>query len=93
MDNTSTRATTLRARLIAEGAVPARPGFDSALDADDPFAGDDVLWADEDWADWAAADDGSWLMFSYGLMVAVVLSALAWLAVAGSVFLVYRLIA
>ena len=84
---TPARPTTLRARLIADGAVKPRPGFDTnALDADDPFAGDDVLWADEDWS----GDDGSWLTFSYGLMVAVVLSALVWLLLAGSLFLVYR---
>lgn len=74
---TAKRPTTLRARLIAE----------SALDADDPFAGDDLLWADDDWS---GADDGSWLAFPYGLMVAVVLSSLVWLLLAGSVFLVYR---
>ena len=74
---TAKRPTTLRARLIAEGA----------LDADDPFAGDDLLWADDDWS---SADDGSWLAFPYGLMVAVVLSSLVWLLLAGSVFLVYR---
>lgn len=88
--NTTTpaRPTTLRARLIADGAVKPRPGFDTdALDADDPFAGDDVLWADEDWS---TGDDGSWLTFSYGLMVAVVLSALVWLLLAGSLFFVYR---
>ena len=92
MENTATRRpTTLRARLIAEGAVHPRPGFDTALDADDPFAGDDLLWADEDWpSDWSSADDGSWLMFSYGLMVAVLVSALVWLLLAGAVFLVYR---
>jgi hypothetical protein len=91
MENTATRPTTLRARLIAEGAVPARPGLDPALDADDPFAGDDILWAEEDWpANWSA-DDGSWLMFSYGLTVAVLISALVWLLLAGSVFLVYRI--
>lgn len=88
---TAKRPTTLRARLIAEGAVAPHPGFDTgALDADDPFAGDDILWADDDWS---TADDGSWLTFSYGLMVAVVLSTLVWLLLAGSVFLVYRLAA
>jgi hypothetical protein len=81
MDTTTTRRpTTLRARLIAEGA----------LDADDPFAGDDLLWADEDWA---APDDGSWSTFTHGLLFAVVLSALAWLLAAGSVFFLYRLVA
>jgi len=88
---TPARPTTLRARLIADGAVKPRPGFDTdALDSDDPFAGDDVLWADEDWS---TEDDGSWLAFSYGLMVAVVLSSLVWLLLAGSLFLVYRLAA
>lgn len=81
------RPTTLRARLIASGAVAARPGFDStSLDPDDPFAGDDILWADEDWA---PADEESRLRSSYGTMVALVLSAVGWIAVAGSVFLVY----
>jgi hypothetical protein len=74
---TAARPTTLRARLIAEGA----------LDADDPFAGDDLLWADDDWS---SLDDGSWLAFPYGLMVAVVLSALVWLLLAGAFFLLYR---
>jgi len=79
MDTTTTRRpTTLRARLIAEGA----------LDPADPFAGDDLLWADEDWA---APDDGSWSMLALGLLFSVVLSALAWLLLAGSVFFLYRL--
>ncbi|MDX6422791.1 MAG: hypothetical protein QOI67_262 [Gaiellaceae bacterium] len=92
MNNTTTRATTLRARLIAEGVIPARAGLDApALDADDPFAGDDILWAEEDWARWTP-DDGSWLTFSYGLTIAVVLSALIWVALAGSVFFVYRIL-
>jgi hypothetical protein len=92
MNNTLKRATTLRARLIAEGVIPPRAGFDvPALDADDPFAGDDILWAEEDWAQ-RAADDGSWLAFSYGLTLAVFASALLWLAIAGSVFFVYRIV-
>jgi len=92
MNNTVKRATTLRTRLIAEGVIPPRAGFDvPALDADDPFAGDDILWAEEDWAQWGA-DDGSWLTFSYGLTFAVFASALLWLAIAGSVFFVYRVL-
>jgi hypothetical protein len=74
------RPATLRARLIAEGA----------LDADDPFAGDDLLWADEDWA---APDDGSWSTFAHGMLLAVVLSVLAWLLLAGSVVFLSRLVA
>jgi hypothetical protein len=92
MNNTTKRATTLRARLIAEGVIAPRAGFDvPALDPNDPFAGDDILWAEEDWDHWAA-DDGSWLTFSYGLTLAVIASAFLWLAIAGSVFFVYRLL-
>jgi hypothetical protein len=90
MNTTTKRATTLRARLIAEGVIPPRAGFDvPALDPDDPFAGDDLLWAEEDLAGWTA-DDGSWLTFSYGLTFAVIASALLWLAIAGSAFFVYQ---
>jgi hypothetical protein len=90
MNNTAQMATTLRARLIAEGVIPPHAGFDvPALDPDDPFAGDDLLWAEEDW-DRLAADDGSWLTFSYGLTLAVIASAFLWLAITGSVFFVYR---
>ena len=71
--------------------IAPRAGFDvPALDPTDPFAGDDILWAEEDWDHWAA-DDGSWLTFSYGLTLAVIASAFLWLAIAGSVFFVYRL--
>ncbi len=92
MNNTAQKATTLRARLIAAGVIPPRAGFDvPGLDPDDPFAGDDLLWAEEDRAGWAA-DDGSWLTFSYGLMLAVIASAFLWLAITGSVFFVYRLL-
>jgi len=92
MNNTATRANTLRARLLAEGLIPPRAGFDvPALDPDDPFAGDDILWAEEDSAG-SAGDDGSWLLFSYGLTFAVIASALLWLAIAGSVFFVYQLV-
>jgi hypothetical protein len=90
MNTTAAHPTTLRARLIAEGAVEARPGFDTALDADDPFAGDDILWADEDLPQ---TDDASWLWFFHGLLIAAVLSAVAWLAVAGTLYFAYRLAA
>lgn len=70
----------MRARLSAE----------RSLDADDPFAGDDLLWVDKDWA---VPDDGSWSTFAHGLLLAVVLSALAWLLVAGSLVFLYRLAA
>jgi hypothetical protein len=94
MDTTTTLATTLRDRLVASGAVEMRPRLGStSLDAADPFAGDDILWADEDWAGWRSAEDDSSERFAYGMMVAFVVSALAWLAVAGSAFLVYRLVA
>jgi hypothetical protein len=94
MNTTTAPSTTLRTRLIASGAVEQRPVLDpTALDADDPFAGDDILWADEDWTSRTSADDDSSLRFAYGMILALAVSALAWLAVAGSVFLAYRLVA
>jgi hypothetical protein len=94
MDTTRT-PTTLRARLIANSAVKEReawaPAGSSTFD-DDPFAGDDILWADEDWTAHAAMDEESGLRFCFGLLVGLAVSAAGWVALVGSAYLAYRLI-
>jgi hypothetical protein len=94
MDTTRT-PTTLRARLIANSAVKEReawaPAGSSTFD-DDPFAGDDILWADEDWTAHGAMDESSGLRFGFGLMVGLAVSAAGWIALVGSAYLAYRLI-
>jgi hypothetical protein len=87
--------TTLRARLMANSAVDqrtARIPAGSSAPEDDPFAGDDILWADEDWAAHAATDEDDELRLCFGLMVGLAVTAIAWLALGGSSYLVYRLI-
>jgi hypothetical protein len=87
--------TTLRARLMANSAIEqrtARIPAGSSAPEDDPFAGDDILWADEDWADHAATDEDDGLRFCFGLMVGLAVSAVGWLAVVGSVYLLNGLI-
>jgi hypothetical protein len=79
---TNTAPTTLRERLIANSAI---------LD-DDPFAGDDVLWADEDWAAHATLNEDVGLRFWSGLLLGFAVSAIGWFALAGSAYLVYRFI-
>lgn len=93
--DTTTTPTTLRARLIANAAFEtrtARMPAGSIAPEDDPFAGDDILWADEDWADHAAMDEDAGLRFCSGLLLGLAASAVGWLALAGSAYLVYRVI-
>jgi hypothetical protein len=77
---TSTATTTLRERLIANSAID-----------DDPFAGDDVLWADEDWAAHARLNEDVGLRFWSGLLLGFAVSAIVWFALAGSAYLIHRL--
>jgi hypothetical protein len=79
---TNTAQTTLRARLIAN----------SAIVDDDPFAGDDILWADDDWPGHATMDENVGLRFWSGLLLGFGVSAIGWFALAGSAYLVYRFI-
>jgi hypothetical protein len=97
METNTTTVTTLRSRLVASSVVEAptvwTPDGPIAFD-DDPFAGDDVLWADEDWADQTAAtDDDDPLAFCYGLVVGLAVSAVTWVALVGSAYLAYQFIA
>ena len=47
----------------------ARLPAGSSAPEDDPFAGDDVLWANEDWTDHGATDEDDGLRLCFGLMV------------------------
>jgi hypothetical protein len=92
----TTTPTTLRARLIANAAADertARKAAGSSMLGHDPFAGDDILWAEEDWADHAAMHEDAGLRFWSGLMLGLAVSAVAWFALAGFTYLAYRVIA
>ena len=92
---TNTTSTTLRSRLVASSVVEAptvwTPDGPIAFD-DDPFAGDDILWADEDWADQTGAADDDPLGFGYGLLIGLAVSAVTWVALVGSAYLAYQII-
>jgi hypothetical protein len=63
---------------------------------DDPFAGEDERWADEDWVvpagDSLRAADALPVAFFRGLLLALALSLLGWLALAAAVYALVRLI-
>jgi hypothetical protein len=84
---------TLRGRLMANRAIgPRLPVGPGSPALDDPFAGEDELWADEDRAQWIADEDDSALRFFSGLIVGVALSAIGWLVLASGAVLAYRLV-
>jgi hypothetical protein len=93
--DTMTRPTTLRTRLIANSVAKERAAWmpaGSSTEADDPFAGDDILWAEEDWADHAAMDEDAGVRFFSGLIAGLAVSAVGWLGLVGSAYLAYRVI-
>jgi hypothetical protein len=93
--DTMTRPTTLRTRLIANSVARERAAWmpaGTSTEEDDPFAGDDILWAEEDWVDHAAVDEGVGLRFFSGLLAGFAVSAVLWLGLAGSAYLAYRII-
>jgi hypothetical protein len=92
MDFTGTPST-LRERLMANRATATTLPVGSGAPAlDDPFAGEDELWADEDWAHWIADEDESGKRFFSGLIVGAALAAVGWFALASAAILAYRLI-
>jgi len=92
MDFTGTPST-LRERLIANHTTGVRPAVGSGSPAlDDPFAGEDERWADEDWTPWIADEDESGQRFFSGVIFGVALSAVGWFVLASAAVLAYRLI-
>jgi hypothetical protein len=63
---------------------------------DDPFAGEDERWADEDWVvpagDAVRAADAHAVAFFRGLLLALALSLVGWLTLAAAVYALFRLI-
>jgi hypothetical protein len=86
-------SSTLRGRLIANRAIgPRLPAESGSPALDDPFAGEDELWADEDRAPWIADEDDSAQRFFSGLIVGLALSAVGWFVLVSGAVLAYRLV-